>query len=272
MSREGPNDGGDVHLEVQHVTKRFGDVEALNDVCLQALRGEITVVIGGSGSGKTTLVRIMIGLDRPTSGSVCIDGRNLAGLNRKKLLHLRRRIGMVFQRPSLLDSMTIFDNIALPVREHTKLKENEVADKVHEVLEALELRGVEDKLPDELSGGMQKRVELARALIREPEIIAYDEPSSGLDPVTARMVDDLILQTRERFGVTSIVISHDMVEARMIGDRLYVLDEGRIVDEGSPEELMRGQGLARKMFDASAGEFEHHQHPDLGGSEHPAQR
>ena len=241
------------HLEVQHVTQRFGNVEALSDVCLNARKGEITGVIGGSGSGKTTLVRIMIGLDEPTSGSICIDGHELANLNRAELFELRRRIGMVFQRPSLLDSMNIFENIALPVREHTRLNEDEIADKVHEVLEALELHGVENKLPDELSGGMQKRVELARAMIREPEIIAYDEPSSGLDPLTARMVDELILQTRDRLGVTSIVISHDMVEARMIADRLYVLSEGRIVDEGTPTELMHRDGLARKMFDASAG-------------------
>lgn len=239
-------------LELSHVSVKFGDVVAVDDVSLQVRRGDIVVIIGGSGAGKTTLLKTMIGLVRPTSGSVLFQGADLSAMSTAELLAARRKLGMLFQHAALLDSLDVMDNVALPLREHTRLSKQEIESRVLERLAALELTGVEHRFPAELSGGMKKRVGLARALILEPSLLLYDEPTSGLDPLTARLVDDMILRTRDRFGVTSVVISHDMVQALGIADRLHVIDRGRLVDSGSPAELRAGStGLARRFFEAS---------------------
>jgi phospholipid/cholesterol/gamma-HCH transport system ATP-binding protein len=239
-------------IVVESVAKRFGDFHALREIDMRIGRGQIAVVIGGSGAGKTTLLKILIGLDKPTSGAVRIDGVDIAPLGERALNKVRRKFGMVFQYSALLDSMNVLDNVAFPLREHTRMREKEIRRKVIDKLRALNLENVELRAPSELSGGMRKRVALARALMLDPEIVMYDEPTSGLDPISCRLVDDLILETRDRFGVTSVVISHDMAGALRIADYIFVLSKGRVVDRGSPRELVeRGGELTREFFDSS---------------------
>jgi phospholipid/cholesterol/gamma-HCH transport system ATP-binding protein len=242
----------DVHVQLKNVGMRFGDNAVLRDIDLAVRRGEIAMIIGGSGTGKTTLLRIIIGLLRPTSGSVLIDGQDIAQLSDRELKRARSNWAMVFQYSALLDSLTVFENVVLPLREHEPLKAAEEKQRVLSMLRSLELEGTDQRYPNELSGGMRKRVALARALIRRPSLIAYDEPSSGLDPLTARLVDDLILTTRERFGVTSIIISHDMAQASKLADRAFVLDKGQVVAAGKLQDLQRQPGsLAARFFEAS---------------------
>lgn len=233
------------------VGMRFGSHRVLEGVDLDVRRGQIAVVIGGSGSGKTTLLRIIIGLLRPTSGRVLIDGEDIAGLGERDLQRVRAKTGMVFQYSALLDSLTVMDNVALPLREHEGLRGDALKDRVHDMLASLGLQGTEGRFPAELSGGMRKRVSLARALIRRPSLIVYDEPASGLDPITARHVDDLIEETRDTHGVTSIVISHSMPQAVRLADRMHVLDGGRVAAEGSVDALRRAGGIATAFFEAS---------------------
>lgn len=242
----------DVHVALERVGMRFGSSTVLQDISLRVGRGEIAVIIGGSGTGKTTLLRLIIGLLRPTSGAVLIDGQNIATLSRRALHEARAKWGMVFQYSALLDSLTVLENVTLPLEEHEHLSRKERDARGIEMLESLELRGTEARFPSELSGGMRKRVGLARALIRRPSLILYDEPASGLDPITARLVDDLILRTRDRFGVTSIVISHDMAQAAKLADRVYLLDKGNLVSEGTFAELKAQRGtLAARFIEAS---------------------
>ncbi len=240
------------HVSTEKLCKSFGDYQALIDIDLRIERGQIVVIIGGSGAGKTTLLKILIALERPTSGAVFLGGINLSKLSDGKLNRERKRFGMVFQYSALLDSMNVFDNVAFPLREHTKLRAREIRDRVREKLEVLNLVGIEQRMPSELSGGMKKRVGLARALMLEPEVLMYDEPTSGLDPLSSRLVDDLISETRDRFGVTSIVISHDMAGALQTADYIYVLSKGRVAIAGTPQDLIAQQsGLAHEFFSAS---------------------
>jgi phospholipid/cholesterol/gamma-HCH transport system ATP-binding protein len=246
------NGNGSVHVELQHVGMRFGSQPVLSDVSLRVQRGEIAVIIGGSGTGKTTLLRIIIGLLRPSSGAVRIDDQDIAVLSVRALHKARAKWGMVFQYSALLDSLNVLDNVTLPLLEHEKLSRKEREARGSEMLESLELPGTEARFPNELSGGMRKRVALARALIRRPSLIVYDEPASGLDPLTARLVDQLILRTRERYGVTSIVISHDMAQAANLADRVYLLDKGQLAAEGTFAELRSQTGsLAARFIEAS---------------------
>ena len=241
------------HVVVRGISKRFDHHEVLRDTNVTALRGEIAVVIGKSGSGKTTLLKIMGALEKPTSGAVFIGGVDIVPLGEKELKVVRRRIGTVFQYSALLDWMTVFDNVAFPLREHTGAAAGEIHERVSSKLDVLGLSDATGLMPAELSGGMRKRVALARALILDPEIVMYDEPTSGLDPVMAGVVDDLILRTRERFGVTSIVISHDMAAAIRVADRVHLLDEGTIVASGAPRELLSGPSeQALEFIDSSA--------------------
>jgi phospholipid/cholesterol/gamma-HCH transport system ATP-binding protein len=248
----------DDHIVVERLSKRFGDFVALRDIDMTIRRGQIAVIIGGSGAGKSTLIKILIGLDKPTSGAIYVDGVDIVPFGDSKLNQVRKKFGMVFQYSALLDSMNVLDNVAFPLREHTRLREREIRRRVLEKLSILELEGAEKKFPSELSGGMRKRVGLARALMLEPEVLMYDEPTSGLDPLTSRMVDRLIEDTRSRFGVTSIVISHDMAGALRIADHIYLLGKGELVAHGSPEDLVRGDhALVRQFFDASGIQPEH---------------
>jgi phospholipid/cholesterol/gamma-HCH transport system ATP-binding protein len=241
------------HIRVERLAKSFGDVKVLVDVDVTINRGHVAVIIGGSGAGKTTLLKILIGLDRPSTGSIFVEGVDITKLPERELNLVRRKFGMVFQYSALLDSMDVLDNVAFPLREHTKLKEKEIRDRVREKLSVLGLSGTEERYPSELSGGMRKRVGLARALMLEPEAILYDEPTSGLDPITARMVDDLIVETRERFGVTSIVISHDMAGALRIADQIVLLAKGKVVASGAPRDIIGGDNELLAEFVESSG-------------------
>ncbi len=235
------------------LTKKFGAHTVLDGIDLVCHQGETNVIIGGSGAGKTTLLRLLIGLEKPTSGRVEIDGEDIGPLNEYELNRVRRKFGMVFQYAALLDSLTILDNVAFPLREHTNKSEKEIRALVLEKLEKLGLgERVLDLYPAELSGGMRKRVGLARALMLDPKIIVYDEPTSGLDPITTRTVDEMIEQSRDIFGVTNVVISHDMASTFRIAHRVHVLVKGKIVASGTPHEVARSDRKdVREFIEAS---------------------
>jgi phospholipid/cholesterol/gamma-HCH transport system ATP-binding protein len=241
------------HIVIEGLSKRFGKKQVLKDLSLVIPRGKTTVILGGSGAGKTTLMRLLIALDEPTSGHIYVDGEDMVGKDDVQLNQLRRKFGMVFQYAALLDSLNVMDNVAFPLREHTKLKESELRAQVSEKLRILGLEGTERLYPSELSGGMRKRVGLARALMLKPAILIYDEPTSGLDPTTSRMVDDLIEQMREIFHVTNVVISHDMASTFRIAHQACLLVNGSIAAVGTPDDLVSGQNeIARAFVEASA--------------------
>ncbi|MGC4117863.1 MAG: ABC transporter ATP-binding protein [Myxococcales bacterium] len=224
-------------IDVQGLTKAFGDNAVLRGIDLAVREGSTMVVLGGSGSGKTVLIKHMIGLLRPDSGRVIVDGEDLVPLGDRELDRVRRKFGMVFQAAALFDSMTVFDNVAFPLREHSKAGEKEIARIVHEKLEVVGLTNIDRKFPAELSGGMRKRVGLARAIALDPTIVLYDEPTTGLDPITTDYVDDMILDAQRKLGVTSVVISHDIGSSFQIADEIAYLEAGKIAVCGPPEAL-----------------------------------
>jgi phospholipid/cholesterol/gamma-HCH transport system ATP-binding protein len=226
-------------IELKHVNKSFGNKSVLRDVGFRVEDGETLALIGGSGSGKSTLLRLMIGLDRPTSGEIWIDGREITELDEEALDEVRLSMGMVFQYSALFDSMTVGDNVAFGLREHTDYSEEKIQDLVREKLSLVGLPNAEDMMPGELSGGMKKRVSLARALAFGPSIIFYDEPDSGLDPVMTRKIDDLIIETQKKLDVTSIVVTHDMESACLVANRIAMLYEGEIIAMEKTEDFRR---------------------------------
>lgn len=251
---------------IENITRSFGPFVALSDITMSILPGSITVIIGGSGAGKTTLLRLLIGLDKPTSGRIIIDNENASAMSETQLNQLRKKLGMVFQYSALLDSMTVLENVAFPLREHRRdLKEKDIVDLVREKLSILGLAGTEARLPSELSGGMKKRAALARALMLEPKALFYDEPTSGLDPLSARLVDRLIEETRDRFGVTSVVISHDMAGALSIADEICLLSQGKLVASGPPREFSKGHHPLARAFIAASGIRQHSEAGAVGG-------
>jgi phospholipid/cholesterol/gamma-HCH transport system ATP-binding protein len=235
-------------IDVQDVHKAFNGSQVLKGINLQMMQGTTTVVLGGSGSGKTVLMKHIMGLFKPDRGRVLVDGEDVSHMGRQELSVFRQRMGMVFQSSALFDSMTVADNVAFALREHSDLSEEEILAKVKEKLAVVDLHEVEDKYPAELSGGMRKRVGLARAIIRDPKIVLYDEPTTGLDPLTTESVDEMIINARERLGVTSVVISHDVGSAFHIGDRIAMINEGRIVVEGTPDEVRQTQEPFTRHF------------------------
>jgi phospholipid/cholesterol/gamma-HCH transport system ATP-binding protein len=240
-------------LEIRNLVKRFAEKTILNGISLVVERGETVAIIGGSGSGKTTLARIIVGLEQPTSGVVLVDGVDPESLDDEERVAARSRFGVVFQRHALLDSLTVFDNVAFPLRETTRLGEREIRERVLGALTDLGVDHAAYRLPAELSGGMAKRVAIARALVTHPEILVYDEPTSGLDPPTSRVVDDLVEHMREQYLITSIVITHDMVTAYDVADRVALLAHGEIVAEGAPEVLFRSGDPVVHAFAESSG-------------------
>jgi phospholipid/cholesterol/gamma-HCH transport system ATP-binding protein len=249
-----PSAGPDDHLFLDDVRKSFGKTQVLRGITMRLKRRETAVIIGGSGAGKTTLLRLLIGLERPTTGRIWVDGEDISRLGEYEMNRVRQRFGMVFQYAALLDSLTVFDNVAFPLHEHRKhLSAKEVRDKVVGMLNLLGLENKEDRMPSELSGGQRKRVGLARALMLEPSILVYDEPTSGLDPLTSRMVDDLIEETRDRFGVTSVVISHDMASTFRIAHQAFLLVDGQVVASGKPDDLAYGESQVAREFIAASG-------------------
>lgn len=235
---------------LEEVRKSFGEQEVLKGISFEAKHAETTVIIGGSGAGKTTLIRMIVALDKPTSGKVIIDGEDITSLPERQLNRVRQKFGMVYQYAALLDSLTVMDNVAFPLVEHAKLSKKEIRDRVMDKLETVGLdpKVVETKFPAELSGGMRKRVGLARALMLEPKVLVYDEPTSGLDPEMSRLVDDLIEETRERFGVTSLVISHDITSCFRIAHQALLVIQGKVVARGTPEELAHGDNEVARHF------------------------
>jgi phospholipid/cholesterol/gamma-HCH transport system ATP-binding protein len=228
-------------IQVIDLHKSFGGRPVLKGINLTVPRGTTTVILGGSGSGKSVLMKHIIGLLKPDSGQVLIDGQDIVPIQGLALDQIRRKFGMVFQNAALFDSMTVGDNVAFPLREHTKLKPQEIAEKVSEKLELVGLKGVEPRFPNELSGGMRKRVGLARAVILEPQIVLYDEPTTGLDPITTDNVDEMILDAKRALGVTSVVISHDIGSAFKVADQIAFLYEGVIVAAGAPAEVRQSK-------------------------------
>ncbi len=227
-----------VHVRVRNLHKHYGDHHVLKGVDVDVLRGKTNVVIGPSGSGKSVLMRQLIRLEAPDEGQILVNGRDIVPLRGMALGAMRRTMGMVFQMSALFDFMDVFDNVAFPLREHTKLSRREIHERVMDRLDSLGIAHAAKKMPAELSGGMQRRVAVARAIVLETELLIYDEPTTGLDPLTTRTVDELIAETQEKFGVTSIVISHDMASVFRIADRITFLSFGEVAASGTPKQLL----------------------------------
>lgn len=241
-----------VHIRVCDLHKSYGEHHVLKGISFDILRRRTNVVIGPSGSGKSVLMRQIIRLEKPDAGQVLVDGVDYAQLQGMALEERRRGMGMVFQMSALFDSMTVFDNVAFPLREHTKLSRKEIRERVMERLESLGIGGAHARWPAELSGGMQRRVAVARAIVLETDVLIYDEPTTGLDPLTVRTVDELIAETEEKFGVTSIVISHDMASVFRIADRLTFLNFGEVVASDAPASVLdQLDDSLRQFVDAS---------------------
>ena len=224
-------------IKMVDVHKSFGRQKVLDGLDIEIEEGKTTVIIGRSGGGKSVLLKHIIGLLRPDSGQVLIDGVDITKLNDRELNEIRKKFGMLFQEAALFDSMTVGENVAFPLREHTSMKEKEIRETVAERLRSVGLTGVEAKIPAELSGGMRKRVGLARAIAMRPQIVLFDEPTTGLDPVMTEAINRLILDTQKSFNLTCVVISHDIRSIFEIGHRIAMLYEGRIIEYGTPEEL-----------------------------------
>ena len=247
MPNIGPLEERPPIIEVKDLYKSFGEHQVLRGVYLTVRKGTTMVVLGGSGSGKTVLMKHMIGLLRPDRGEVIVDGEDVVPLDDRALDRVRQKFGMVFQAAALFDSMTVFENVAFPLREHSQHSEKKIADTVHQKLEVVGLKDIDRKFPAELSGGMRKRVGLARAIALDPKIVLYDEPTTGLDPITTDYVDDMILSAQKKLGVTSVVISHDIASSFHIGDEIAYLEEGVIAACGTPQVIRRAThpGLQR---------------------------
>ncbi len=240
-------------IRIRGLAKRLGSRQVLEGLDLEIERGETLVIMGRSGTGKSVLLKHVIGLMTPDAGSIEIDGVELVGLPERELDELRQRFGMLFQGAALFDSLSVGENLALPLREHTALAEAEIRTRVAERLEWVGLSGIEDMKPASLSGGMRKRVGLARAIVMDPQIVLYDEPTTGLDPIMADVIDRLIRDMQGRLGVTSLVVTHDMPSAFKVADRMALLHDGRVVFLGTVEEVRTTRDpLVRQFVEGSS--------------------
>ncbi len=239
-------------IKLVNVCKSFGSQAVLNNLCLDIRRGEITAIVGPSGEGKSVLLKQLIGLQAPDSGQVLVDGTDITALGRSGMNRIREKFGMLFQNAALFDSLTVFENVAFPLEEKTRLSREEIRSKVHEALRHVGLSGIDDKYPDELSGGMKKRVGLARALLLKPQIILFDEPTTGLDPIICRAIHQLIADTHRLFGFTAIIVSHEIPDIFDISHRVAMLFRGEIIEEG-PTEIFRNSRhpVVRQFIDGS---------------------
>jgi phospholipid/cholesterol/gamma-HCH transport system ATP-binding protein len=243
------NDTSKPAVALDHVSKSFGDRQVLCDVSLSVAPGQALCILGRSGTGKSVTLKLMIALLRPDAGQVRIAGDNIAELEGEQLSHVRRRMGFLFQSAALFDSLTLHDNLALPLRRLTKKSKPEIEEAVNRVLGQVGLASDKKKLPVELSGGMKKRAGLARALVLEPELLLVDEPSSGLDRITSSEIDDLLLEQKTREKTTMVIVTHDARGARRVGDRFAVLDEGHLLAFGTIEELDQHENaIVRKLI------------------------
>jgi phospholipid/cholesterol/gamma-HCH transport system ATP-binding protein len=235
-------------IEVRDLQKSFGSHRILDGVGFRIDKGESVVIIGRSGGGKSVLLKHLIGLLKPDAGQVMIEGRDIVPLNERDLLPVRRKFGMLFQSAALFDSMTVAENVGFAFRHNRQLPEPEIRQRVAAALDVVDLPGTEEKKPAELSGGMRKRVGLARAIVYRPEIVLYDEPTTGLDPIAADSIDQLILRVRDRFEVTSVVVTHDMRSARRVGQRILMLHEKKIYAAGTPDEIFASRDPVVRRF------------------------
>jgi phospholipid/cholesterol/gamma-HCH transport system ATP-binding protein len=235
-------------ITFDHVTRVLGKRAVLNDISFEVGEGETFVIVGLSGAGKSVTLKHMIRLMRPDKGRILIDGDDINALNRRQLQEVRAKFGVLFQSAALLQWMSVKNNVALPLREHTRLSDAEIDARVMETLEKLNLTDAADKFPADISGGMQKRAGLARAIVLNPKIVLYDEPTSGLDPVTSRRIDQLIIDMQKQLGITSVVVTHDLHSALAIGTRIMMLHEGRIVENAPPEQFIDSKDETVQSF------------------------
>jgi phospholipid/cholesterol/gamma-HCH transport system ATP-binding protein len=246
----GDDNSGAGSISVRDLHVRYGEREILHGITFDVEPGETLVILGGSGSGKSTLLRTLVGLEHAASGEVWICGKNLATISANELNDLRKMMGMSFQGGALFGSMSVGENVALPLREHTPLDPSTIEIVVRLKLEQVGLSGYEEYMPAQLSGGMKKRAAVARAMSMDPQILFFDEPSAGLDPIIAAGIDDLILKLKKAFGMTIVVVTHELASAFRIADRMILIDRGVIVASGTPDEMQRStQPRVRQFFD-----------------------
>jgi phospholipid/cholesterol/gamma-HCH transport system ATP-binding protein len=250
---DGTNDestNAEVILSLRDLRVSYGEREILHGISFDVKHGETLVILGGSGSGKSTLLRTLVGLERPSSGQIWIKGKNIASISPDELDEIRKKIGMSFQGGALFGSMTVGENVALPLREHTRLEDSTIEIMLRLKLEQVGLAGFEYYMPSQLSGGMKKRAAVARALAMDPEILFFDEPSAGLDPIIAAGIDQLILELKRAFRMTIIVVTHELASAFLIADRMVLIDKGNLVAMGTVEEMRRStQPRVRQFLD-----------------------
>jgi phospholipid/cholesterol/gamma-HCH transport system ATP-binding protein len=235
-------------IEVCDLAKSFGSLPVLQGVSFCIDKGESVVIIGRSGGGKSVLLKHLVALLKPEAGEVRIEGENIVPMNERELLRVRRKFGMLFQGAALFDSMTVAENVGFAFRRDRSMPDGQIAEKVAEVLEMVDLPGTENKKPAELSGGMKKRVGLARAIIYQPQIVLYDEPTTGLDPLVADSIDQLILRVRDRLHVTTVVVTHDMRSARRLGQRILMLHDHKIYASGTADEIFKSEDPIVRRF------------------------
>ncbi len=240
-------------ISLRDLRVSYGEREILHGISFDVVHGETLVILGGSGSGKSTLLRTLVGLERPSSGEIWLKGKNIAAISEAEMDEIRKKIGMSFQGGALFGSMTVGENVALPLREHTKLEESTIEIILRLKLDQVGLSGFENYMPSQLSGGMKKRAAVARALAMDPEILFFDEPSAGLDPIIAAGVDQLILELKSAFHMTIIVVTHELASAFLIADRMVLIDKGNVVAIGSTEEMRAStQPRVRQFLDRIA--------------------
>jgi phospholipid/cholesterol/gamma-HCH transport system ATP-binding protein len=250
VASEKPNAGGSDHtgISIRELRVNYGEREILHGITFDVKPHETMVILGGSGSGKSTLLRTLMGLQRAAAGYLWIQGKNFCQISDADLNEIRKKLGVSFQNSALFGSMTVGDNVALPLREHTQLDDSTIEIVVRIKLEQVGLAGYEDYMPAELSGGMKKRAAVARALAMDPEILFFDEPSAGLDPIIAAGIDELILKLKKAFGMTIVVVTHELASAFKIADRMVLIDKGNVIAIGTPEEMKSSQQPRVRQF------------------------
>ena len=241
-------EANDAILSVRDLRVRYGDREILHGVTFDVPRGQTLVILGGSGSGKSTLLRTLVGLERPSSGEIWIKGRNISQISDAELDEIRKKMGLSFQGGALFGSMTVGENVALPLREHTQLEDSTIGIIVRLKLEQVGLSGFENYNPSQLSGGMKKRAAVARALAMDPEILFFDEPSAGLDPIIAAGIDNLILKLQKAFRMSIVVVTHELASAFLIADRMLLINKGDILAQGTKEEMQNSTHPRVRQF------------------------
>ncbi len=235
-------------IVMKDVKISYGDKVVLNGIDLIVEKGQVLAIIGASGSGKSTILRMLIGLMQPTSGTITIDGEQVENYTEEQWNKLRQKMGMVFQYSALFDSMTVVENVAFGLRQHTDKSDDEILQIVKTNLQLVGLEGYENYMPSELSGGMKKRVSLARTISTNPEILLYDEPTAGLDPVMSDVINKLMLKTKQLFKVTSVLVTHDMYSAFFVADKIAMIDNGLIIEQGTPKEILKSDNSIVKRF------------------------